>query len=462
MDGWETALVAARWLLLVAELQVFGALLAYRLIGPFPLWRLLRPAALALAGFGVAWFALQAMVIDDPATPLASIALVLQDSWVGHVAAARALFWALSLLAARRWPGLAILPAAVALGLHGAVGHAEASGEPWLWGAMVLHVLAAGAWLGGLLPLRLALAGPNPTRAALRFAQLGTVCVSVLAVTAFGQSVALAGSLPALVGTDYGRMLLVKLGLFLLLVALAARNRFVLTPRLAADPGALNRSLTIEILTAAGLLMAASLLSSLAPAAHQQPDWPFPLRVSLDVLNDDDLRAEILRALLLLAGAAVAVVLATLHRRLRIAGLLVAVALAWFALPSLRLLLVPAEPTYYWQSDSAGDARSVALGAVAYARHCVLCHGTGARGDGRLAAALPEPPADLTAPHLWEHSDGELYWWINHGMRDPDGHVVMPGLGKPAGSQQVWNLIDFLHASNRHGQFLPATAHHHH
>jgi mono/diheme cytochrome c family protein len=135
--------------------------------------------------------------------------------------------------------------------------------------------------------------------------------------------------------------------------------------------------------------------------------------------------------------------------------------LVWLAWPSLRLLLVPAEPTYYWQSESAGDADSVARGRAVYAQNCVGCHGAGGKGDGVLAAGLAEPPADLTAPHLWEHSDGELYWWINHGMAGPDGRLVMPGLNLPAGALEVWNVIDFLHANNPNGAVLPHSAHHH-
>ncbi len=78
-----------------------------------------------------------------------------------------------------------------------------------------------------------------------------------------------------------------------------------------------------------------------------------------------------------------------------------------------------------------------------------------------MAATLAEPPADLTAPHLWEHSEGELYWWINHGMAAPDGKQAMPGLNPPGDSMLVWNLIDFLHANNPAGTVLPHTAHHH-
>ena len=33
---------------------------------------------------------------------------------------------------------------------------------------------------------------------------------------------------------------------------------------------------------------------------------------------------------------------------------------------------------------------------------------------------LYRPPADLTAEHLWAHSDGDLFWYISHGIEMPD------------------------------------------
>jgi copper resistance protein D len=46
----------------------------------------------------------------------------------------------------------------------------------------------------------------------------------------------LVGSIPALVGTDYGRLLAAKVALFFAMVAVAAINRFRLTPGLVLAP----------------------------------------------------------------------------------------------------------------------------------------------------------------------------------------------------------------------------------
>jgi hypothetical protein len=87
-------------------------------------------------------------------------------------------------------------------------------------------------------------------------------------------------------------------------------------------------------------------------------------------------------------------------------------------------------------------------GQALFTANCVRCHGAGGQGNGPDAAALRVHPADLTAPHLWAHSDGELYWWIGHGIEDPEGGLAMPGFAAilPAGDR--WNLIDFVRANN--------------
>ena len=457
MTTMEAVLATLRGLLLLAEFQAFGALVVAGWIGDFPVWRVLRPAFVALAILGPAWFVVQALAIGDAS----SIALVLEDTVVGHSFVLRALAWGACLVVARRHAGWAILPAGVAVGLHGLVGHAAASGETLLQVSVVLHLLAAAAWLGGLLPLYLTLRGDEPTRVALRFSWLGAICVPVLLATAFVQAQALAGGMPGLVGTDFGRILLLKLALLAGLLVLAFRNRFVLTPRLSQAPRALDASLMLEITLGAVLLGAAALLASLPPGAHEQPNWPFALRPSLDVLADDDLRAEIGHALLALALAGALLFAATLHRFLRVAAPLAALAIAWFAVPSLMLLLVPAEPTYYWQSPSLGDAPAIERGRIAFVAHCVGCHGATGAGDGPRAASLSIPPADLTAAHLWEHSDGELFWWISEGMRAPDGSLVMPGAKATLSEQTCWELIDFIHANNATGTTLPRAVHHH-
>jgi copper resistance protein D len=151
--------------------------------------------------------------------------------------------------------------------------------------ADVLHLIAAAAWLGTLVPLALLLglaandaAALATARAAtLRFSTLGVIAVGTLLLSGIVNTWYLAGSIPALLGTDYGRLLLLKIALFLAMVAVAAINRLRLTPRLIDDsnPAAvhdarrkLRRNATVEASIGAAIIAIVAQLGVLPPASH--------------------------------------------------------------------------------------------------------------------------------------------------------------------------------------------------
>jgi putative copper resistance protein D len=85
----------------------------------------------------------------------------------------------------------------------------------------------------------------------------------------------LVGSVPALASTAYGRLLVAKLGVFAAMLALAAANRWRLTPALLAPgdalaPGDLRRRLYRQVMVeqALGLLVLVivAVLGTLDPA----------------------------------------------------------------------------------------------------------------------------------------------------------------------------------------------------
>jgi putative copper resistance protein D len=82
----------------------------------------------------------------------------------------------------------------------------------------------------------------------------------------------LVGSFRALVVTDYGWLLMLKIGAFLIMVTLAAINRVWLTPRLAATERkslhALTRNTVAEIVLGLLIFAIVGLLGTLHPAAH--------------------------------------------------------------------------------------------------------------------------------------------------------------------------------------------------
>lgn len=109
------------------------------------------------------------------------------------------------------------------------------------------HLLAAGAWLGGLLPLGYLLvlarrtSSPehrcNASLGLLRFSGMGYTAVAALVVSGLVNSWFLVGSVGALTGSPYGRLLVAKLCLFGAMLALALMNRFWLIPPLMKAKG---------------------------------------------------------------------------------------------------------------------------------------------------------------------------------------------------------------------------------
>jgi copper resistance protein D len=105
------------------------------------------------------------------------------------------------------------------------------------------HLLAAGAWLGGLVPLGhiLLLQGRERGRSAPRsdlneillpFSSMGYVAVATLVGSGLVNSWFLIGNICGLFTTPYGLLLIVKLGLFAGMLALAVSNRFWIVPSL--------------------------------------------------------------------------------------------------------------------------------------------------------------------------------------------------------------------------------------
>ena len=420
-------LALLRGLAVAALLSVFGSLLFRAALAPPVLarmavdeaamfqrrWRVLfrsSGAAAILAALG--WLVLQAASIADAPNLLAgasAVPAVLADTRFGHLLAAQAGILALTALAARwgdRRLWLATGSAAVATALQAGHGHAASmyDGPSLLLVSAAVHLLAAGAWLGGLLPLLLLVAAARPdaaARASRRFSPLGMACVLLMAVTAGLQSWVLVGGLPGLLGTGYGVVALFKLALFGGLVGLAASNRSRLTPALATAAHAkhrLCRSVAIE--TGVGLLvvLAAGVLTNLPPAMHVQPVWPFTERPSLAAIQEDaDFRLEVIRAGLALAGAVALLGVAILARRVRWPVVAAAAVIGWLAVPHLDLLLVEAYPTSFYHSPTGFAATAVAAGAQIFPQRCAACHGAEGHGDGPAAKELPVPPADRPA-----------------------------------------------------------------
>ena len=281
-----------------ALLAQFGALFALAWLAPPFLPDRNAPAArrltrlaflllLAAALLTLAWLAAET---QDMAGSLTALPLLLQQTLYGHLVLTRLALLGLAALALafhHPWPGT--LFAAAALATQAGHDHAWAmyDGPSLLLLSTIAHLLAAGAWLGGLPPLGILIAtlpAPQAAQAARRYAHLGTACVAILTVTALFQASTLIGAPAHLLDTAYGLVASAKIALFAALLALAALNRFRLTPALAtpalatpalATPApprrALLRSLTLETALGLCVILAAGMLTSLPPSMHEPP-----------------------------------------------------------------------------------------------------------------------------------------------------------------------------------------------
>src|SRR3546814_13455258 len=109
-------------------------------------------------------------------------------------------------------------------------------------GADILHLLAAGAWVGALAALLLMASRASPTddavyvralhRALDGFAGVGTAIVGLIVVTGFVNGLFLVGldNVMRAASGLWGRLMLAKIVLFLGMLVLAGPHRFRLTP----------------------------------------------------------------------------------------------------------------------------------------------------------------------------------------------------------------------------------------
>lgn len=253
--AWIVALLSgAAWLILLgAQIGEAGAGTA---LGDGTIWALLTQTQ-----FGVSWqwrfaglVALAVMLLASPRLARAQKAL-----------AGLALLVSMAIAGSLAWSGHgAATP--------GAIGDLQLASD-------IVHLVAVGVWLGGLLPFTIALVGYTE-RADIeaitrRFASLALASVLLLIATGIVNSWLLLGSVSALATTLYGNLLLAKIGLFVLMLAFAAVNRLVLTPQLAVKSQVSDRARSrlaihsvCELALGAAILVLVGVLGTLAPPAH--------------------------------------------------------------------------------------------------------------------------------------------------------------------------------------------------
>lgn len=117
-----------------------------------------------------------------------------------------------------------------------------------------LHVLAAGAWFGALVPVlltlpRLAQAEDRPSAALAlrRFSRAGHVAVALVLLTGAANAALVLGRWPTDLSSPYEAMLNLKVLAVLAMVGLAVVNRYLFVPRLPPSVTALRRATLAEV-----------------------------------------------------------------------------------------------------------------------------------------------------------------------------------------------------------------------
>jgi copper transport protein len=298
-DVQAPSYVAARWLTFTTLLVVIGAVV-FRALVLEPVRRRsslpsggaadVAAARAAALGRGAAAFLvlgagvrllLQARALDMGGDTMAALRVMLLDTpwgwgWLLQVGAALLVLGGFQRATRdpRRGWGVAAI-AALALAFTPALSGHAAAVEGLGPVAVVLdgaHVLGASAWLGTLLVLLLAgvpaaLAQGGPAGRGMvadlvnRFSPLALVFAGFVAATGVAAAVIHLAALSELWGTAYGRTLLVKVGLVAIVILLGAYNWRRVRPTLTeAGPARLRRSAALELIAAAAILLATSIL----------------------------------------------------------------------------------------------------------------------------------------------------------------------------------------------------------
>jgi putative copper resistance protein D len=217
--------------------------------------RLTLIASLVALITAIVWLALESASADDWSAALdpEATGAVLTDTafghvWAAHLGLAAALVAVVAFGPRARWAATSLVSAALLASL-GLVGHAamQAGAEGVLHRANhAVHLLATGAWIGGLVPFAMCLRAyqrddlrGESVRAMTGFSFWGQFIVAAIVLTGAVNVALTSGHLPIPPTTPYRALLVAKIIIVGIMISLAVFNRYGLAPRLKSSATAL-------------------------------------------------------------------------------------------------------------------------------------------------------------------------------------------------------------------------------
>lgn len=171
--------------------------------------------------------------------------------------------------AASRWLSVVF---AVALTVTWPVsGHPMTSSAPPLTVVFdTVHLGAMAMWLGGLLTLTAYLVKRSHTMGVRTllpvWSRWAAWLIGALAVAGVGQALIAVGSIAGLLNTDYGQLVMAKVGLFALVLVVAFFARRTVADSSDSMPVRIRRIITLELVVGAALLGVSAVLVQTVPA----------------------------------------------------------------------------------------------------------------------------------------------------------------------------------------------------
>jgi copper transport protein len=127
-------------------------------------------------------------------------------------------------------------------------------------------------------------------------------------------------------------------------------------------------------------------------------------------------------------------------------GLLV---VAWLYLwPALA---VDTTPATLRRNPMAADSKSLEAGRALFSENCAICHGARGRPsplDLAPTLAMYAVNLDLTADHMAQHTDGDLFWWLARGIPG----TPMPAYGEGLNDEERWHLVNYIRSLRQRAQ----------